>query len=373
MEALSSMRILETEKGFKIPFEPGFMPAPEWGADFWTGLVDGLPNPLILFKEDGCLLFANSEAQGFFLLDGLEGPLPEWLRPLLGLSPRLELYDHGRGISLAPPGSGEPRHIVLKSISLRGSGRILAAMGAVAPASRREAGDGPEALGEGMAMAGEMSQRVKGPLAGIELYASIIGEELDGAGESGLSRLVDGIRAGVREANEYLTSVESMTEPLKLDLSPMNLGEAVDEALEALEQLFKSRGIGVLVEHKDMTVEADRALAIQMFLNILINAAEAMPMGGRLTVREEMNRSGEAEVIFSDTGPGVPAPDARRIFNPFFTTKSQPLGLGLPVSRRIAEAHQGRIAVGMEDPGGARVKVVLPCIPEASKAPFSLN
>jgi signal transduction histidine kinase len=357
------MRILETEKSQRLPFEGGFLPALEWDADEWLGLFDSLPCPVIVYQPDGQLLLANRQAATRFGLEGVFS-MPDYLYPLIKNASRLELYDHGREISLNGLDGSGPYPMLLKPLSLRGQSHAIVATGLVkSGVAVEDKAPDMEGLDEGMAMAGEMSQKVRGPLAGIELYASILGEELDGTGESGLTQLIDEIRYSVREVNEYLTSVESMTEPLKLDLEKVNLADAVDEALGALNGLFKARGIGVLVEQKDLVMEMDRSLVTQMFLNILINAAEAMPGGGRLTVRQEVNRAGEAEVIFTDTGPGVSVMDAKKLFNPFYTTKNQPLGLGLPVSQRIAEAHQGRLAIGMDDPLGARVKVVLPYIP----------
>ncbi|MDR1395516.1 MAG: sensor histidine kinase, partial [Deltaproteobacteria bacterium] len=119
-----------------------------------------------------------------------------------------------------------------------------------------------------------------------------------------------------------------------------------------------------LVDQKDAVVEMDRGLMVQLFLNLFLNAAEAMPQGGRLHVNFQINRKGQAEVIVTDTGPGVELRNMKKIFNPFFTTKNQPLGLGLPVSLRIIESHQGSLVVGTNGGYGARAAVIMPCIPE---------
>jgi signal transduction histidine kinase len=342
-------------------------PALEWGAEFWMNLFDEIDSPVLVYRPEGRLVWANREAAGLLGLEGLEGQLmPERLHSLVRGGARLEAYSHGREIAVPSEDGTESRKFVLKHLSSgRPGGLILASAGA------RGGPESPEpqrrlSFGDQMTLAGEVSRNVKGPLAGIELYASILGEELDGAGDGALSAILDEIRYSVREVNEYLTSLESMTRPLTLDLRSWNVTDLVDEALEALNGLFKSKGIGVLVEQLDMTVECDRGLMVQTFLNILLNAVEAMPRGGRLIVRAEMNRAGECEVTVTDSGPGVATLDARKLFNPFYTTKNQTLGLGLPVSRRIVEAHQGRIVFGNDEVLGARVKVTLPCFPGGS-------
>jgi signal transduction histidine kinase len=326
-------------------------------------LFDELDSPVMVYRPDGRLVWSNREAARLLGLCGLEGEhMPERLHPLVKGGSRLEAYSHGREIAVPSEDGTESRKFLLKHLPSTRPGLILAA--GMAREEHEGKGDTLRlSFGDQIAMAGEVSRTVRGPLAGIELHASILGEELDGAGNGALSAILDEIRYSVREVNEYLTSLESMTRPLAPDLRSWNVADLVDEALEALNGLFKSRGIGVLVEQLDMRVECDRALMVQTFLNLLLNSAEAMPRGGRLVVREEMNRSGECEVIMTDSGPGVDIRDTVRIFNPFYTTKPQSLGLGLPVSRRIVEAHQGRLVFGNDDVLGARVKVVLPCFP----------
>ncbi|MFY9134751.1 MAG: ATP-binding protein, partial [Bacillota bacterium] len=97
----------------------------------------------------------------------------------------------------------------------------------------------------------------------------------------------------------------------------------------------------------------------QVFLNLSINAIEAMAGGGRLEV-SACCAVDEVRISFSDSGPGIEGVAAQKLFNPFFTTKSTGTGLGLSVSLGIVERHGGRIEVGDSDAGGACFTVVLP-------------
>lgn len=374
----------DLEKSPHNPFNEEITPYLEWGSEFWLSLFDQLDHPVLIYRTDGRLVFSNREAGRILGLSGKDGQvLPDYLYPLIKGASHLEIYDHGREVRVSGSDGSESHSFVLKNLANGNFGNLILASGIVRDnqggvgggSFSREREKRLSSYGEeSMDMATEVSNKVKGPLAGIELYASILGEELDERHDDGsLSAIIDEIRFSVRELNEYLTSVESMTKPLSLDLKPRNLAEVVDEALEALGTLFKSKGVGVLVEQKDIIVEIDKSLMVQTFLNILINAAEAMPHGGRLIVRQEINRKGEAEIIFTDSGPGVPMADVKKIFNPFFTSKKQNLGLGLPVSRRIIEAHQGKLIFGQDELMGARVKVVLPYIPGDSGGTGSLN
>jgi two-component system sensor histidine kinase AtoS len=104
---------------------------------------------------------------------------------------------------------------------------------------------------------------------------------------------------------------------------------------------------------------ADVELLKIVFVNLLINSAQAMKGQGDITI----DISADAHlchIVMSDTGPGVPPEVRARLFTPFVTTKSRGTGLGLSTVRRLLEAHHGDIRVDSPDTGGARVRVALP-------------
>ena len=354
------MRIIEADKSHSPSFNPALWPAMEWSPEFWAGLMDNIGAPVLVLGEDGTALLINSEAARALSLSGAAGRrLPGRLSHLLG--------DPGEGRRLVVIQTIDgPWLFTVKAMSVPGHPRVLVASGEREGAAAAS-GEG-ETASDSAALAGEMGQKVKGPLAGIELYASILDEELACRDQGDLATIAGEIRHGVRELNEYLTSFESMTRTMSLRLEELSLAEVVDEALGAMGEALKAKGVGVRFDQRALTVLADRQLLSQLFLNVIINAVEAMPAGGRLMVEIRENSMGLAEVVFTDTGPGVAMGIAKEVFNPFFTTKDQPLGLGLPVSRRIAEAHRGRIVVGSDVTMGARVSVTLPCLRDQAEA-----
>lgn len=346
---------------------PPFL-APE---EFWPMLFDQIPFCVVVFDQDGRIMVANDEAICRLGLNSLEDfALPESLKPLKAGAFQLELRgSRTRVVTLPSPSDGNPMSFHLRHIPYGEDGLILATG---LPDSPNRLGPVQGALEEATAMATEVRRQVTGPLAGIELYASIVGQELEAAGDSALVDLIDQIRFGVREVNEYLTSFNSMTEPLKLNLETCRVMDIMDEALAALNEVFKDRNIGVLVTQKDLSVQVDRGLMVQTMLNLLLNSVEAMPKGGRLFVEFEEDKHGMVQIIITDTGPGVALNMMKRIFSPFHTTKDQPLGLGLPVSLRIAEAHQGLLMVGSDMNMGARTVLSLPLV-SFDEVPSCLN
>jgi signal transduction histidine kinase len=112
-------------------------------------------------------------------------------------------------------------------------------------------------------------------------------------------------------------------------------------------------------------VMGDRAALYQLFINLLLNAAQATPEGGRVHVA--MSRLAEGVVVrVRDSGPGIDAALREEVFAPFHTTKPAGTGLGLAIARRIATAHGGRVVVEDGPPPGAVLLVELPSAPNVT-------
>jgi len=113
----------------------------------------------------------------------------------------------------------------------------------------------------------------------------------------------------------------------------------------------------------------DKALVQQVFVNLLLNAIQAMPGGGEWVIQVRVVSDPEKEgaesrflqVRLRDSGPGIPTQDLERIFDPFYTTKAQGTGLGLSVVHQILREHEGRISVESEPGQGTTFIIHLPC------------
>ena len=117
-------------------------------------------------------------------------------------------------------------------------------------------------------------------------------------------------------------------------------------------------------------VPLDRELFQQALLNLMLNAEQAMPEGGEITLQAFVEDGANPTVCLSiiDTGKGMDAEVQAKIFQPFFSTKQRGSGLGLPTTRRIIESHHGTIAVQSEVGKGTKFTIRLP-VTEASRAP----
>jgi nitrogen fixation negative regulator NifL len=149
-------------------------------------------------------------------------------------------------------------------------------------------------------------------------------------------------------------------------VSTVDAREEIANSVEFVHYHLRTRKIKVVQEFGDPlpTIQADRQQLRQLFLNLLTNASDAMPRGGKVTVRVASSGSDDEVVAidFSDTGEGISAEDLEKIWQPFFTTKPEGkgTGLGLAICRRIVEEHGGTIEIQSQPGEGTTVHTVFP-------------
>ncbi len=152
--------------------------------------------------------------------------------------------------------------------------------------------------------------------------------------------------------------------------APTQLNEIIEEAMLFLRHELQRQQVDsrLRLDADLPELTADRIQLQQVVVNLAMNAIQAMAEAGvserRLTVRTS-SRDGEARVDVEDTGPGLSADQAARVFESFFTTKSGGLGVGLAICRSIIDAHGGRIDGANGPEGGARFTFTLPIGPQA--------
>ncbi|HST09697.1 MAG TPA: ATP-binding protein [Terriglobales bacterium] len=179
---------------------------------------------------------------------------------------------------------------------------------------------------------------------------------------SALTRIVnDGERGG-----GIIESIRAMLKKGVREKMMLNLNELIRDVTRLTQGQFQSHGVAMRSELADdlPSVLADRIQLQQVILNLFMNAAEAMasiPHGERLVrVRSEKHDGGGVLIAVEDVGPGVEPEDSKRIFEAFFTTKAEGMGMGLSICRSIVESHGGRITVAKAAPNGTVFQVTLP-------------
>lgn len=214
------------------------------------------------------------------------------------------------------------------------------------------------ALGE---MTAGVAHEVRNPLGIISSTAELLQERL--AKYEPQNRLAQIIVEESNRLNEKVTEFLDFARPRIPNLQPCDLEAVLNRSLELMQPEIKRLGIAVTRRYQlnGRVLSADQDLLHQAFLNILLNAVQAMPQGGELTVATEPGPHGQGGIIrFIDDGEGINPENLKKIFNPFFTTKERGSGLGLPIVRSIVEAHRGTLKISSAAGEGTTVRIILP-------------
>jgi signal transduction histidine kinase len=171
------------------------------------------------------------------------------------------------------------------------------------------------------------------------------------------------IQAQIARIARIMESLLNMARPSSRRARvPVQLASVLDNTLSFLTERINRRRVEVVREYGEMdSIPADAEALQQVFLNLIMNAIDAMPNGGSLRVAIAPLGARGAEVRIADTGTGIPAATQKRIFDPFFTTKEagQGHGLGLAVAQGIAHDHGGEIDLVESGPSGTEFRIVL--------------
>lgn len=217
-------------------------------------------------------------------------------------------------------------------------------------------------------MAAGLAHEINQPLAAIVSYARGCARRLESgdARPADLLPVIDEISGQALRAGEVLRRIQEFVRHTQLPRSSVDLNGLVRDALRFAEVEARQQGIGLRLDLSTtaLTVEVDPIQIEQVILNLVRNGFEAMPADGttrrQLTIATGRTPDGDVEVAVSDTGIGVPATIAGRVFDPFFTTRADGLGLGLSISRSIVESHGGRLWTTPNPPRGACFRFTLP-------------
>jgi signal transduction histidine kinase len=206
-------------------------------------------------------------------------------------------------------------------------------------------------------MAAHVTHEIRNPLSSIALNLELLEDEVPASAEEA-HNLLRAIKAEVERLSGLSEQYLSVARQRPQEKRPERLGEIVEEACEFVRRELLQAGITLQLEIgadvEALTLPLDEAQIRQALLNLLRNAREAMPSGGRVVVKLERSAGG-LDLIVDDEGVGMPATTRERLFEPFFTTKQHGTGLGLAITRQIAEAHGGGIRVEPRDPNGTRI------------------
>ena len=217
-------------------------------------------------------------------------------------------------------------------------------------------------------MAANIAHEIRNPLGSIELFASLMARDSEDEKNRDRASL---IIHSVKEMDAKISNLLLFTKRQRPVMKMINVHDVLREILAFSKQIIDQEEIVLLVDYDvtDPVMEADTEMLKHLFLNLILNAMQAMPDGGELSIQTRISIDGgmrmpagppHVEITFGDTGVGIPYQYAGKIFDPFFTTKERGSGLGLSIVHNIVDIHGGSIHVRENTQGGSRFTVMLP-------------
>jgi two-component system nitrogen regulation sensor histidine kinase GlnL len=349
----------------------------------WTDVLASISDGVVVFDEQGVVGDLNpaaelltdtpaSQAIGADTIQAFARPTHRWIVDLVGATLRQSvthrrteetLHRAGQDVvvsaACAPilDASGTPR------------GAVLVLHDHTLQHTIESANRHAERLTGLASVAAGLAHEIRNPLGGIKGAAQLLRSELTDPGQV---RCTDLIIREVERLAGLVDQLRDLGSPPPLTTRPINIHRVLNEVVELERQAPEWGSIELVAEFDPSLppVLGDRPQLVQVFLNLVKNAAEALERTGTITLETRMDTSyrvrrggGPAHflaVTVFDTGPGVPEADRPHLFAPFFTTKHRGTGLGLALCQRIVTQHGGAIVYDPPSRGGARFRVTLP-------------
>lgn len=215
-------------------------------------------------------------------------------------------------------------------------------------------------------LAASIAHELNNPLATVGLHLESLREEAPAS--SPCARRVLVIEQEVDRMAHLVANLLQFSRPGQQQISSLDVSEELERTLEIIHYVLRKNRIDVDRDFAQPLpmIQADRQKLRQVFLNLLMNACDAMPAGGTVTLRtapvELPSRKPGVAIEVVDAGVGISPANLSRVMEPFFTTKPEGkgTGLGLPICRRIVLEHHGTIELASTLGSGTTVRIVLP-------------
>jgi signal transduction histidine kinase len=210
-------------------------------------------------------------------------------------------------------------------------------------------------------VAAQVAHEVRNPLAGLLLYSEHLKGKIAGKVSDSDVELVDKIIHTVNNLTSTTEQILNYARPVKLSPQKVDLNSVARDVMQLLSSEIDTNHIEAQLDLSSTPVEGmlDEASIRAATLNLVINAVQSMSTGGHLRI--STGSSGEKLwMVIADTGSGMSPDQIKHIFEPFSTSKSRGLGLGMPYAQKIIEQHGGRILVKSKLQKGTEVRIELP-------------
>jgi PAS domain S-box-containing protein len=340
-------------------------------------VVDHLEDGIIFFGADGRILFANragEAALGRSVKDAVGAPLDDVLgaahpwRPMMRRA--LEESAATRNVTIEVRGDAGPVELLASVFPIADAsggcdGAILVTrdLKSVSVSARTfqsliQYSAQLAALGQ---LTSEVTHDIKNPLHAMMVHIAFLKERLPSRPPD-ITRSLDIIEAEIKRADRVLNRFLEVVRPSELPLRPISLNVVLREIASLLQTEWQPKGIAfaVTLDEALPPVPGDEELLRRALMNLIVNACQAMPDGGLVTITSATDEGGVIKATVTDTGAGIPPENLERIFKMYYTTKTDGTGIGLPLVRRVVELHHGSVEFLSTVGRGTTVIVRLP-------------
>ena len=216
-----------------------------------------------------------------------------------------------------------------------------------------------------LAVIGELASMIghdlRNPLTGIAGAAYYLKRRLSLETDDKTKEMLKFIEKNVEYSNNIINDLLDYSREIRLELTKDHLKSTVKDALSLVKIPKNIRIVDLTENESEIKVDAQKLKRV--FVNIIKNAVDAMPKGGTLTIRSKRS-NGNVEIVFSDTGTGMSNETMKKLWTVLFTTKAKGIGLGLPICKRLIEAHGGKISAKSILGKGTTFTVTIPTEPK---------
>jgi len=210
-------------------------------------------------------------------------------------------------------------------------------------------------------VAAQVAHEVRNPLTGLLLYSEHLKGKIDGKLPNGDAVLIDKIIDTINNLTATTEQILNFARPVTLAPRKVDLNEVARDVIQLLRTEIAAHSVEAKLELADAPVVGmlDEPSIRATTLNLVLNAVQTMPAGGHLTISTSASDD-KLLLAIRDTGSGMTPDQVKRIFEPFATTKSRGLGLGMPYAQKIIQEHGGQIIVESQPKKGTEVRIELP-------------
>ena len=270
---------------------------------------------------------------------------------------------------MTPPAAGVS--LVLRSWPLRIERFRLVSEDITVSGESTPVKEDPRSIAQITELVGGLAHELRNPLSTMMINLKLLAEDLQDEQSSGgdVRRRalikVDALRREAERLQNLFDEFLNLAGPFTLHKAQIDINLIVSRLAQFLEPMARANNVSVTVATAESPLMclADEELLSQALLNIVLNGQQAMTDGGYLRIAAGEGE-GEAFISVSDTGVGIAAEDAERVFRPFFSTKAKGSGLGLSITRRIIEEHGGTLTFSSELSKGTTFTIRLPACPK---------